>query len=93
LWRSFSGQLRQKFSNLFLNFPKSARFYSLGIIARGGADAGVALGAAHSRGGGSSVGCVAQPARNKLMKPKMTTGNLDTRQFCGTQVRTQDDFG
>jgi hypothetical protein len=42
----------------------------------------------HSNGGGS-LGSVAQPAKKISATPKTNAKNLNTRQLCGTEMRTQ----
>jgi len=43
-----------------------------------------------SAGGGVAAGGDAQPARKISAPQKMIPANLNTRQLCGTEIRTQD---
>jgi hypothetical protein len=68
----------------------AGRAGAVGEALRGGI--GVASADDHSRGGGSLLDGVAQPATNSSAAIERMTGNLNTRPLCGTAKRTQADF-
>jgi 4-hydroxy-3-polyprenylbenzoate decarboxylase len=64
-------------------------FAAAGLVQFSADETGVSGSLMVSAGGGVVVGCDAQPARKISAQQKMIPANLNTRQLCGTQNRTQ----